>query len=69
MTEALKLGLATQLHRRELMAAGFSSGPNGIAASFRRTATPRLIIATATIAVMYTANNLLSYFCIAQMGE
>ena len=67
VTEAFKLVIATQLHRRELMAEGEAASRAGIVASFRRTATPSLTVATVTIAAMYTANNLLSYFCVAQM--
>lgn len=66
-TEGLKLLLATQLHRRELMAEGAAAGPAGILASFGRTATPALWVATVTISAMYTANNLLSYFCVRKM--
>lgn len=66
-TELLKLLMATQLHRVELKREGAPAGLAGLVASFRRTATPSLIASTTTITVMYTANNLLSYFCVAQM--
>ena len=39
----------------------------GFRDSFCRTASCRLVFTTCIVSAMYTANNLLSYFCVAQM--
>ena len=67
VVEGLKLVLATLLHRGELIAIGAPAGPIGFVASFRRTSTCSLVIATVTISAMYTVNNLLSFFCVRKM--
>merc|ERR1740138_1132529 len=40
--------------------------PAGIVASFRQTATLKVWLATATVAVLYAVNNLLSFYLVAQ---
>lgn len=63
--ELTKLALATALHKREVSTA--TQGPRSLVQSFRETGTLKLWLATTAIAVMYTANNLLTFFAIAKM--
>ena len=67
VTEAVKLCLATALHRREIRLQPAENRPLGFRDSFCRTASCRLVFTTCIVSAMYTANNLLSYFCVAQM--
>ena len=66
-TELFKLFLATNLHRREIANMSAATRPDGIVDSFRKTATPGLWFAVFVIAAMYTANNLLTFFCLARV--
>jgi len=65
-TEVTKFCLATFLHRREIAAMPEETRPAGIVASFRQTATLKVWLATATVAVLYAVNNLLSFYLVAQ---
>ena len=68
LTEATKLCLATALHQREIAHWEYAyDRPTNLADSFWRYAKRPVVAATAIISAMYTANNLLSYFCVAQM--
>jgi UDP-sugar transporter A1/2/3 len=65
-TEATKLLMATVLHHREIKSMPEESRPSSIADSFRRTASLKVWLSTATVAALYSANNLLSFFLVAQ---
>ena len=65
LSESLKLFIATLLHQREL--SFVEGGPINLAESFRRTGSLKLWMASTTISMMYTANNLLSFFAVAKM--
>ena len=67
ITEAVKLCLATALHRREIRLQPATTRPSGLIDSFRRTASRCLVLETCIVSAMYTGNNLLSYYCVAQM--
>ena len=67
VTEAVKLCLATALHRREIRLQPAATRPSGLVEPFRRTASRWLALETCIVSAMYTANNLLSYYCVAQM--
>ena len=67
VTEAVKLCLATALHKREIRLQPDATRPAGLIDSFRRTASCRLVLATCIVSAMYTGNNLLTYYCVAQM--
>ena len=67
VTEAVKLCLAAALHRREIRLQPAATRPSGLVESFRRTASRWLVLETCIVSAMYTGNNLLSYYCVAQM--
>ena len=68
VTESIKLCLATILHWREIARWEYSSDPpTSLVDSLRRYANVHVVASTAGISALYTANNLLSYFCVAQM--
>lgn len=65
-TEATKLVLATCLHSREIQSMPEEGRPSGIFDSFRKTASLKVWVATAVVALLYAVNNLLSFFLVAQ---
>ena len=67
MTEFFKFLLASYLHRREITQMDVTTRPDGIVDSFCRTSTPGLWLAVFVIAALYTANNLLTFFCLARV--
>ena len=67
VTEAVKLCLATALHQREIRLQPATTRPSGLVESFRRSASRWLVFETCIVSAMYTGNNLLSYYCVAQM--